>query len=63
MKTFAQWSALGRRIHRGSKAAGFENGEPLFREDQTYNPRDQTWVKTSSRLGLPEPGTWNEMPY
>jgi len=38
-KTFDEWSTLGYRIHKGSKASGFKGNLPLFTEDQVYIPQ------------------------
>lgn len=40
IKTFNEWSAMGFRIRKGSKACGFtDDNEALFREDQVYDTR------------------------
>lgn len=39
LRTFKQWSLLGRRIRRGSQhVARDKNGVPVFAEFQTYIP-------------------------
>ena len=59
-KTFNEWSTLGYKINKGSKAVGFSiNGEPLFTSEQVtlsprpgynrYVPKSDEWYE-----GLPE---------
>lgn len=62
MKTFKQWNQEGRRIHAGSKAQAFnEAGEPLFTEDQTYDPTEP--FRRVSYFGLPALDHFDEMPH
>jgi len=37
--TYSAWQAKGRRIHKGRKARGFQDGEALFNESDTYIPK------------------------
>lgn len=40
MRTFDEWTALGYRIKRGSKAVGRNaQGVPVFSEDQVWDPK------------------------
>ncbi len=39
VKTYDEWNALGRRVHKGQRATGFRDRKPLFRQDQTYDYR------------------------
>jgi len=58
-RTFNEWSSLGYKINKGSKAVGFSNGEPLFTKEQVtlsprpgyapYVPKSDEWYE-----GLPE---------
>ena len=59
--TYSEWNAKGFRVHRGAKARGFKDKKALFGVSDTYKPQD--WLKTSSRLGLSEPGEWADMPH
>ena len=61
LMTFSECNAKGLRVHKGAKARGFRGKEALFSVSDTYRPHD--WLKTSARLGLPEPGEWSDMPH
>lgn len=36
--TYSEWQARGMRIHKGSKAVGFKDGEAIFNTKQVYDP-------------------------
>lgn len=64
LRTFSEWNAMGRRIHRGTQAKGFKDGEAMFIESDTYDPKLVTsWLRASAMLGLPEPGEWSDPPH
>jgi len=58
-KTYDEWQAAGRRVHKGQKAVSFKDGKPVFRITQTYQPAN--WLATSSRLGVT--GPWDDQPH
>ena len=49
--SFEYWKNKGRRVHRGQKAAKFENGQALFTIWQTYAPQKANW-NFSRSLGV-----------
>lgn len=59
--TYADWNKLGRRINSGEKAHRFHNGVAYFSHEQTYDPNDKAWLKTSSRFGIT--GPWDDAPH
>jgi len=65
-KTLESWNEAGRRVHKGSKAAGFTSGGlALFSEEQTYiradrypgghGPSDRRDVSFFGGNGNPDP--------
>ena len=62
MKTYSEWNALGYRIHKGSKAKGFKNGEALFTIDQCYNPLEYN-ISPKHEEYLIHAQEWEEMPH
>jgi hypothetical protein len=70
MKTYEEWNALGRRVHKGSKANGFKDGKPLFSESQTWDHKERgsemrqdffNAMKLSAHLGIT--GQWDDPPH
>jgi hypothetical protein len=41
VKTYSEWAAVGRRVHKGAGASHFAKGIPYFRIDQTYDPKER----------------------
>lgn len=63
VKTYKQWNAEGRRIHKGSKSVGrSQDGELLFTKLQTYDPDlNRTFARISAHLGIT--GPWDDPPH
>jgi len=70
MKTYTEWNKIGRRVHKGAKAADFKSSEPLFTEDQTWDYKakgiqmrqdEHNRQQFSSRLGIT--GMWDNPPH
>ena len=65
LRSFSKWNEAGRRVHKGAKARGFEDGEALFSLRDTYVPQIPRFPGAQRRMSvnLGVTGPWDEIPH